>query len=177
MKYKSVVFEAVMATPCAGKSYLCDKYPDKFVDMDEVRLKCKYIVPENITREELERTKGNRTFEKAKTKDYIKDLYEKLDIEVKNGKVLIASPHPECYEYFKTRNIKFCLVYANFDMQKEIKKRMVGRGNSAETTKENFDLFKTFYEKNIKDNAPSIKYAFKKGEYLEDILKKFGYKF
>ena len=36
MEYKGIKFDAVVATPCCGKSYLCDKYPDRFVDADEV---------------------------------------------------------------------------------------------------------------------------------------------
>lgn len=178
MKYLNVEFDAIMATPTCGKSYLCDKYPDRFVDVDEVRLRCKYIVPDNITREELERTKGDRPFERrARTKDYIQKLYDILDAEVKNGKTLIFAPHGESYDYLKSRNMKFCLVYANERMQKEIERRMLIRGNSDSVTKENFDLFETFYEGNIQDTRPDVKYAFDKDEYLEDIIKKFGYKF
>ena len=50
MKYNGIDFEAIMATPACGKSYLCDKYPDLFVDADELRLKLKYKVPEQLTR-------------------------------------------------------------------------------------------------------------------------------
>ena len=57
MKYKGVEFEAIVATPGCGKSFLCDKYPEKYVDVDELRLRCKYFVPENITRNELEKTR------------------------------------------------------------------------------------------------------------------------
>ena len=66
MKYNNIEFEAIVATPGCGKSYLCDKYPHLIVDVDEVRLKCKYFVPENITREQLEATKGERTFKKLR---------------------------------------------------------------------------------------------------------------
>lgn len=178
MQYQNVEFEAIMATPTCGKSYLCDKYPDRFVDVDEVRLKCKYIVPEDISRAELERTKGDRKFERrARTAEYIQNLYEILDKEVKAGKTLIAAPHTESYEYFESRNMKFCLVYANSEMQKEIERRMLLRGNSDKVTKENFDLFETFYQGNIADTRPNVKYEFGKDEYLEEILVKFGYKF
>lgn len=178
MEYKNIKFDAIMATPCCGKSYLCEKYPEKFVDVDEVRLKCKYFVPDNITRKELEETKGNRPFKRrASTEEYKKILFNILDNEVEKGKTLIAAPHPESYEYFKTRNIRFCLVYANFDMGKEIRRRMLERGNSIEVVRENFDLFEAFYEGNINDAYPTVKYAFKKDEYLEDIIKKFGYTF
>ena len=60
-----------MATPGLGKSYVCDR-DKRFIDADEERLKCKYVVPENISREDLERTKGDRPFEKrAKHDEYI----------------------------------------------------------------------------------------------------------
>lgn len=178
MEYKNIKFDAIIATPCCGKSYLCDKYPDRFVDVDEVRLRCKYNVPENITRAELEESKGDRPWQRrASTRDYIKELFAILDEKVQKGFVLIAAPHPEAYEYFESRNIKFCLVYANHDMQKEIEKRMLARGNSEKVTKENFDLFETYYEGNIKDSRAEAKYAFGPNEYLEDILVKFGYDF
>ena len=99
MKYNNIEFEAIVATPGCGKSYLCDKYPNLFIDVDEERLRCKYIVPENITRAELEATKGDRPFERrAKHDEYIKDLYKKLDEYVSQGKILIAAPHPEAVD-------------------------------------------------------------------------------
>ena len=178
MEYMNVKFEAVMATPCCGKSYLCDKYPERFVDVDEVRLRCKYNVPADITRLELEQTKNRRPFtRRAKTVEYIKELFSILDEEVKRGKVLIAAPHPESYEYFESRNIKFCLVYANHDMQQELKKRMLERGNAEDVANENFEMFETYYKGNTEDTRPVVKYAFGKDEYLEGILKKFGYRF
>ena len=81
MKYNEIEFSAIVATPGCGKSYLCDKYPDLFVDVDEVRLKCKYFVPEDITRQELEETKGNRKFKRrADDVEYVKDLHRKVKL-------------------------------------------------------------------------------------------------
>ncbi|MGN1222171.1 MAG: hypothetical protein ACI4TT_02955 [Christensenellales bacterium] len=178
MKYKGIEFDAIVATPCCGKSYLCDKYPDKFVDVDEVRLRCKYNVPENITRRELEETKGERTFtRKADHKQYITDMEKILDKSVAEGKTLIAAPHPEAIDYLVKNNIKFAFVYQNQYMKEEIKKRMIARGNPPKTIKENIDMFDILYRKNINENKSVIHYEFGKDEHLEDIIKIFEYKF
>lgn len=178
MEYDNVEFNAIVATPGCGKSYVCDRYPEIFVDVDEERLRCKYIVPDNVTREELEATKGSRTFERrAKHDEYIKNLYLKLDKFVKEGKILIAAPHPEAIDYFVNNNIKFCFVFPAYNMKEEVKNRMIKRGNPPQTVKENDDLFYTFYESNNKENKSVIHYEFGKDEYLLDILKKFGCEF
>ena len=79
MKYNNIEFDAIMATPGVGKSFLCDN-DKRFIDADEERLRCKYYVPDDISRIELERTKGNRTFKKrVKDDEYINMLYKKLE--------------------------------------------------------------------------------------------------
>ncbi len=178
MKYEGKEFDAIVATPGCGKSYLCDKYPDRFVDVDEVRLRCKYIVPENITRAELEKTKGNRHFERrAHYDEYVKDLYNKLDEFVKQGKTLIVAPHPEAIDYLVSRNIKFAFVFQGKDMKQEQTERMRKRGNSEDLIKQNAEMFDKFYEMNKKENKSVVHYEFGKEEFLEDIIKKFCYKF
>lgn len=178
MKWKGKTFEAIVATPGCGKSYLCDKYPNRFVDVDEVRLKLKYVVPEGISRGELEATKGNRPFaRRMHSAQYIKALGDLLDRERKAGKLLIAAPHPESFDYFQSRGIKFGYIYADEGMKEELSRRYVQRGNSEALVKEQEELFEFFLEGNKKENRAEIKYAFGKDEYLEDILKKFGLKF
>ena len=109
MKYNGVEFDAIVATPCCGKSYLCDKYPDKFVDVDEVRLRCKYYVPENLSRAEIESTKGQRTFEKQ-PRGLVERLYKKLDEYVAAGKTLISAPQPEAVEYLVKNTLALMVV-------------------------------------------------------------------
>ena len=75
MKYNGIDFEAIMATPACGKSFLCDKYPELFVDADELRLKLKYNVPKDLSREQLESTKGERLFQRQY---HGKELNEKI---------------------------------------------------------------------------------------------------
>ena len=178
MKYNEIEFSAIVATPGCGKSYLCDKYPDLFVDVDEVRLRCKYFVPEDITRQELEETKGNRKFKRrADDVEYVRDLHIKLDQYVKEGKTLIAAPHNEAIEYLVKNNIKFCFVYPNDDMKEEIKRRMKVRGNNQKVIDENYNDFERYLVSNKKENKSVVHYVFKKDEYLEDILRLFGHKF
>ena len=175
MKYKGIEFEAIVATPCCGKSYLCDKYPDRFVDADEVRLRCKYIVPEGLTRNELEKTKCDRPFaRRADHKQYVIDMENALDRYRNEGKILILAPHPEAIEYLVKRNIKFAFVYQNKDMKEELENRMRKRGNAENVVKYFSDMFDDFYEKNIKENKSVLHYEFGKDEYLEDIIKLFG---
>ena len=178
MKYLGKSFDAIVATPCCEKSYLCDKYPDLFVDVDEERLRCKYNVPENITRKELEETKGNRTFSRRfHGKEYLQELNKKLDEFVKQGKTLILAPHDETIKYLVDNNIKFCFVFPKKTMKEEIIKRMTTRDNPQETIQQNTELFDRFYEENIKENKSVIHYEFDKNEYLEDIIfNKFNYK-
>lgn len=178
MEFNGKSFEAIIATPGCGKTFLCEKYPNKFVDVDEERLKLKYVIPKNITREELEKTKGERTFKKRKrTGSVTQKLYAILDREIKKGKVLIAAPHPESFEYFVNRNIPFCFVYPAEGMREEIKQRFISRNNDEKFIKENDELFDTFRKSNVNEKRTDIHYEFKSGEYLETILKKFGYKF
>lgn len=179
MKYKNITFDAVVATPGCGKSFLCDKYSDKFVDVDELKLKLKYFVPENITREELEKTKGERPFEKrAKTQEVIDILYKRLDEIVKDGKkILICAPHPEVIDYLVSRNIKFVFVFPSHDMKEELKRRMVQRGNPKSMIEDNENKFEEFYKSNKEETKSAVKYEFKKDEYLEDIIRSFGYNF
>lgn len=178
MKYNSVEFDAIVATPGCGKSFLCDKYPELFVDVDEERLKSKYVVPEDITREELERTKGERDFQRRLGHDeYIEELYQKLDRYVKQGKTLIAAPHPEAIEYFIKNNIKFCFVYPDETMKEEITKRMKQRFNPQKFIEENENMFEEYLIKNEKEDKSVVHYKFGQNEFLMDIIKKFGYKF
>ena len=178
MKYNNIEFEAIVATPGCGKSYLCDKYPDKFVDVDELRLRCKYIIPDDITRAELEATKGNRPYpRRAHYHEYIQDMNDRLDKYVLEGKTLIASPHPEAVDYLINNNIRFCFVYADDSMREELVRRFKVRGNSDKVIKSNDDMFDTFVKSNKEENKSVVHYAFTKDEYLEDILVKFGYNF
>lgn len=172
MKYKGIIFDAIIATPGCGKSYLCDR-DSKYIDVDEVRLRCKYIVPDNITRHELELTKGDRQFEKQGS-EYLPKLFNFLDKYVSEGKILIAAPHPESYGYFALRNIKFCFIHPSMNARQEIKRRMIFRGNSEKIIKENDDKFNEFYESNCRENRSAINYEFEDNEYLSDIIKKFN---
>ena len=178
MEYKNTTFEAIMATPSCGKSYLCDKYPNLFVDADELRLKLKYDIPENLSRQEIESTKGERPFHRCFHSDRLKEEdFKKLDELRQKGLTIIAAPHPEMFEYFKSRNIPFCYVYPNKNMKEVIKRRMVERNNPESTINSCYENFELFYEKNTKDTIAAVHYEFGEDEYLEDIMKKFGYNF
>lgn len=178
MEYNGKFFDAIVATPSCGKSYLCDKYPNLFVDVDEERLRCKYNVPENITRKELEETKGNRLFPRKFHGDkLIKELYRRLNIYVRQGKTLILAPHDETIRYLTENNIKFCFVYPKKTIKQEIINRMIRRNNPQETINQTSDMFEDFYMRNIKENKSVVHYEFDKNEYLEDIVfQKFNYK-
>lgn len=178
MSWNGVEFEAIIATPGCGKSYLCDKFSERFVDVDEVRLRLKYFVPENITREELERTKGERPFKKRlHTAETFKAIVPVLDKYRHEGKILISAPHSEIFDYFQSRGIKTCFVFPDKDMRETVKNRFVERENPESFIKENDDMFDEFWISNNKETRVACKYAFGKDEYLEDILKKFGLKF
>lgn len=174
MEFENVQFDAIMTTPGLGKSFLCDN-DKRFVDTDEERLRCKYFVPENISRDELERTKGERPFAKrTQGKEYIDVLYAKLDKFVQEGKILISAPHDELFEYFKKRNIRFVFIYPSKEMKEEIKQRMINRGNDDAFVKENDDKFEEFAVSNRGENQSVLHYEAKPGEFLSDIIKKFG---
>lgn len=174
MKYNGIEFDAIIAAPGCGKSYLTDKYPGIFADMDEIRLRCKYDIPNDISREELEISKGNRGFKK---KNYtIDELYSLYDICLKQGKILLAAPHGESFNYFEMRKIKFCFVYPKKELKEEMFDRFIKRKNSQKFIDESINKFDEFYESNKKDTRAAIHYETNKGEYLEEIVKKFGLK-
>lgn len=178
MNYNGIEFDAIVATPSCGKSYLCDKYPNLFVDVDELRLRCKYFVPESITRQELEETKGARTFKRRTHGDeFLRLVNSEIKKQYDLGKTLILAPHPETVDFLIKNNIKFCFVYPNIDMKEEVKRRMINRNNPEQVVKGNDDKFYEFYKSNKNENNSVVHYEFGKGEYLEDILKKFGFKF
>ena len=174
MKLKGKEFLAVVATPAIGKSYLADNY-EEFVDIDELRLFSKYIIPENITREELEQTKGDRQFEKRENfKEY---FYNQLDIVIKQKKILLCAPHQEIKEYLFKNKIPYLFVYPKRNLKNHIKQRMIDRKNNSKFILENDDLFYSYYEGNKHEPYAVVKYKIKKGEYLSDVLKKAGLDF
>lgn len=174
MEYNGITFEAVIATPGCGKSYLADR-DDRFVDVDEVRLRSKYIVPEDVTREELERTKGERSWQRVK--NYKGILAEKLDEYVAQGKILIAAPHPESFDYLDSRGIKYCFVYPKGDTREALKRRFELRNNPESFIRENDEAFDDFYKSNRENKRAVVHYEFGADEYLTDILQKFGVTF
>jgi len=176
MQYKGIKFDAIVATPCCGKSYLCDKYPNLFVDVDELRLKIKYNIPQNITRKELEESKGNRNFERRfRGNEFIENLNKAITEELRKGKVLICSPHPEIVTYLKEYDIKFCYVHQSSNMKEELKARMIARGNSQKLIQENYDMFDEYCKIGNDESDSVVKYEFSHNEYLEDIIQKFGF--
>ena len=62
-------------------------------------------------------------------------------------------------------------------MKEELAERFYHRGNSQDVIKENSDKFEEYRISNCKENKSAVHYEFHKGEYLEDIIKKFGFKF
>ena len=174
LMYKNKKFRAIVATPGIGKSYLCDRY-NELVDIDELRLFCKYYIPDNITREELEKTKSRRPYDKRKN---FKELFEKeLDKVIESDKILICAPHKEIKEILVKKHIPYAFVYPSLNMKEEIKNRMVLRGNLSDVVKENDDLFYTFYHENKLEPFAIVKYRLKRGEFLEDVLVKMGLDF
>ena len=105
------------------------------------------------------------------------DMYKEYDKCLERGMILIAAPHPEAFDYFDSRNIKFCFVYPDKNAREKLKKRFESRNNSESFIKENDDLFDEFYISNRQDKRAVVHDEFSGDEYLSDILKKFGLDF
>ena len=174
MEYNGIHFDAVIATPGCGKSYIADRDP-RFVDVDEVRLRSKYIVPEGVTRQELEETKGERTW--PRVKDYRPIFEQKLDKYLEQGKILVAAPHPESFDYLDSRGIKYCFVYPDKDARAALKQRFESRNNPESFIRENDEAFDDFLISNRQNKRAVVHYEFSGDEYLTDILQRFGVKF
>lgn len=173
MILNGIKFSAIVASPGIGKSYLCDNYKN-FADLDEVRLRCRYFVPENITREELESTKGNRSFNKRPN---FKELLSKtLNDLLLSDVTLIASPHPELIDFLIINNIKYCFVYPSISTKPEMIKRWKERGNTEEFIETNSKNIDIWYEQNIADTRPAVHYEIKTNEFLADVVAKAGAK-
>ena len=171
MKINGVEFDAIVAVPAVGKSYVCDNYQN-FIDVDEERLRTKYFVPEGTTRAELEATKGNRIWQ---IRPNYKENFEKhMQALLKTGQIFIAAPHTEAIEFFVKNNIKFCFVYASYECKNELIQRQKQRGNSQEFIEENSKAFDEFYDQNRQENKSVLHYELKPGEYLLDVLRKAG---
>ena len=174
MKLKGKEFFAVVATPALGKSYLADNY-EEFIDIDELRLFSKYVIPNNITRTELEQTKGDRKFEKRN--NFQEHFYNQLQNAIKQNKILLCAPHLEIREYLFKNKIPYLFVYPKKNLKNHIKERMLNRQNNSKFITENDDLFYSYYDSNKHEPYAVVKYKIKKGEYLSDVLKKAGLDF
>lgn len=172
MSLKDKNIRVFIATPGCGKSYLADRY-ENVVDVDELRLMHKYIVPNNISRECLEATKGDRDFEKRK--DYHKELDLALSQLLIDDKIILIAPHSEIIDFFINKNESMCFVYPELSMKEEMIARFFNRGNSKNFIEENTDVFEKFYNENIKDNKAKYHIVLKEKEYLSDVLIKEGY--
>lgn len=53
---------------------------------------------------------------------------------------------------------------------------MVSRGNDEKFIEENDQLFETFYKSNREEKQSVLHYEAQKGEFLSDIIEKFGIK-
>ena len=174
MKLKGIEFVAVVATPGTGKSYLADRYSD-FIDVDELRLRCKYCIPEGITREELEKTKGERPFERRE--NYKELFYSSVMEAVNSGKILLCAPHEEVKMFLFDNKIPYLFVFPKENTRREIKERMIARGNPDSFVTQNDILFDTYIQSNKLEPFASVKYRLKKGEYLADVLRCAGLDF
>ena len=174
MELKGKKFVAVVATPSCGKSYLSDNY-EEFADVDEIRLYSRYYIPNDVTREELESTKGNRQYPK---RENWREIFEKnLNIALKDGKILICSPHPEIKEFLIRNKLPYLFVFPKDNMRNEMKRRMINRGNTEQFVNKNYDLFYTYLRQNKNEAFAVVKYKLKKNEYLTDVLKLAGLDF
>ena len=171
MKLNGIEFDCFVASPGIGKSYLADNYIN-FVDLDEIRLRCKYFVPENISRQELELTKGNRTFEKRP--NFKQLLTESLQNLIHSNSILLAAPHDEIIKILLQNNLKYCFVYPSMECKQQIINRWKERGNTEEFIKENSDCFDKWYQQNILDTRPAVHYILQQNEFLLDVVKKAG---
>lgn len=168
IKYKGKVFRAIVATPACGKSYICDRFSN-FVDVDELRLFSKYFIPNEITRDELEKTKSIRPYKRRD--DFKKRFNESIVAAIKSDKILLCAPHPEVKEILINNNIPYIFVYPAKSMKSEIKNRMEIRGNDPLVVKQNDDAFYDYYQSNKDEPYAKFKCELKPGQYLYDLLK------
>ncbi len=174
MKINGVEFQAIVASLGSGKSYLADNY-EEFVDVDELRLRCKYVVPENLTRWQLESTKGQRNFEKRE--NFIELLLEQLNTLVHSDKILIAAPHEEILNYFEKNNITYCFVYPGMESKQQMIDRWIVRGNPKEFVDENIDIYDSRFKENSSDKRATCHYQLQPGEFLSNLVEKAGIDF
>ncbi|MGI5842452.1 MAG: hypothetical protein ACOX6H_04105 [Christensenellales bacterium] len=171
MKINGVEFDAIVAVPAVGKSYVCDNYQN-FIDVDEERLRIKYYIPEGITRAQREATKGSKHWEKRP--NYAENFEKRMQELAKTNKIFLAAPHPETIDFFTKNNIKFCFVYTSYECKEELINRMKQRGNSQEFINANANAFDDYYVKNRQENQSVLHYELKPGQYLLDVLHKAG---
>lgn len=175
MKYNGIEFDAIVTTPACGKTYLTSKYPDMFVDVDDLRMRLKYYVPEGISYSELESTKTKRTFEKRLSGEELdKELNRQIDVFLKEGKIMLFAPNLS--DILVKKGIKYALVYPDDSAKEDLVSRLIARGNPQSMVDETIEKFDYFNRLNESEEFASVKYRFKNGEYLEDIVKKFGIK-
>lgn len=161
-----------VCVPGAGKSFLA-KNDDRFVDMDWLKAKYKYNLPE-LSYEEMERSKGgHREVVNHNSIGYIEEkMRELLD---KTDKVLFFAPNPDVVDMICKNHIPYCFIYFSHDCKEEIVRRLRQRGNSEEFIERMIGPFEEFYKSNVEDERPAFKIELKKGEYIADVMKKiFG---
>lgn len=150
-----------------GKSFLA-KQNKNYLDMDFLKLKCKYIINDDVTPQNIEYLKGNYNFKR--NPDFPENYFNLINSSLKEGKKVLLVPQKLEIEFLEKNNIKYGLFFPAPECAEEYKERFINRGNSIEFTEGVLGKINEFFVENNENTSASIKIILKKGEYITDYL-------
>lgn len=167
MKNQIKDIKIFMCSSGCGKTYLA-LHSDKYVDLDLVKIRCKYVIDEKISNIELETIKGQHHFKRRE--DYPQNYFKIITDFLKTDKKLLIIPGQLEIDFCRQNNIDYCLVFPDKNCEIEYRKRLIERGNSITFATEVAKRIPEFYKENNSDEFAKAKIILKKGQYLSDIL-------
>lgn len=155
----------VYGFPAIGKTTVCKKY-DNFLDLESSDYQ--WMFTEEQLKMGVEERKG---LDKVKNPTWPQNYYDAIDkAREKYDYVFVAFSG---IEHCKEKNIEYIRIFPSIDQKEDYISRMRNRGNSQAFLDKIANNFESYITGCIDDDQ-AIKIEMKKGEYLEDCLKRVG---
>lgn len=157
----------VYAFPACGKTYLGMKFvgTKKFIDLESGNWH--YILTDKQKKLNPEQRKGiKKRINPAWPQNYLDAIIHALNefefVFVSHTGAMLCAEN----------NIKYWIVFPDYDCKQEYVQRMVERGNKKHFVENISTNYDNYISQHFNDGACVKKIVLKKGEFLEDVFKK-----
>ena len=145
-----------------GKTSLSKKYSN-IIDLESSSFK--YIIDDELKEISVEERKGLKT--RKLNLEFPNNYYVEIVNNLEKDNIVLISMHNEIIDLLEKNKINYYVVYPKEDMLNEIIDRCKARGNKEEFLSGIKEAYYRLYPHKCKNVI-----WMKKGEYLEDVLKK-----